>query len=295
MILREQAASVVGVDNDQAAVDAARLAAEEAGAEVSFQLGDAMRLLDEDLAERYDALVCFEGLEHLPDFPRAMAAVKRHAERGLRVLVSVPNSRTFQEDNEFHVTNLDHEAAMAAFGELPGRRVLFQYTAEGAVILDEEEAAGGTAQLLVPDRAEPEYANTYLCAVNVPAGDLAAAAGHMRFTLAPHQTRELRNLARANHELWLTNRQLGRQLSEIGKQLDQGGAPLSALRSFDTAAGSALNKLIARAELAEQELAAARVQLAGSDDAAIAWGRYHELRNRRAVKLVLRLSRLVRR
>jgi SAM-dependent methyltransferase len=291
LILREQATSVVGVDYDESAVRTAREQATATDSDVDFQLGDALRWLDEDLSARFDAIVCFEGLEHLSDFDRALAAFKRHAERGVRLLVSVPNSRTFAEENEFHVTNLDYDGAMSAFASLPNGRLFFQYAAEGALIADETQGVGGMAQLTVPDRTEPEYANTFLCTVNVPDDELARAAAHMRFTVAPYQTRELRNLARANEELWATNRQLGRQLREIAAELEDGNRSLAVLRSFDTAAGSAIRKLVERAETAERELETAR---ASAESAGAGWARYYELRKRKVVRLALWLSRRLR-
>ena len=230
-ILREEAASAVGVDFDEGAVTEALAAAGRAGSDVTFETGDAHRWLEEDLAERFDAIVCFEGLEHLPDLDRALDRLAVHAGRGVRLLLSVPNSRTFEERDEFHFSDLDYDSAMTAFGRFAEGRVYFQYVAEGALILAGDDDMDEAAQLLVPDRSEPEYANTFLRAVNVPAEDLDAAAAHMRFTLAPHQTRELRNLVKANEELWITNRELGRQLRDVAAELELRGGPVAAVRS----------------------------------------------------------------
>lgn len=279
-ILREEAASCLGVDIDEAAVAEARAAAERTGSDVTFEAGDAHRWLDGDLAGRFGAIVCFEGLEHLPDLDHALERLAVHAGRGVRLLVSVPNSRTFEERNEFHVSDLDYDSAMAAFARLPEGRIYYQYVAEGAVILGEDADVEATAQLLLPDRTEPGYANTFLCAVAVPPEDLDAAAAHMRFTLAPYQMRELRNLAKANQELWHTNRELGRQLRDVASELARGDAPSAAFRSGDTAAGSQARKLVT-------ELDAARVETAE------AWRLYHELRGRKIVRLALGAMRLL--
>ena len=290
-ILREQAAAVVGVDYDAGAIREATGVAARGGLDVSFEVGDAHHWLERDLSADFDAIVCFEGLEHLEDFDGALARLAAQASRGMRLLLSVPNSRTFDEDNEFHLTDLDYEQAREAFSIFPNVAIRYQYVAEGAVILDDDGSAGESAELLVPDRSEPPYANTFLCAVNVGEDELAGAGAHMRFMVAPVLVREMRSIGRANAELWAVNRRLGRQLAEVAEQLEKGELPLSALRRHDTAASSALVKLMVRAERAESlERRLARAE----DDAAIGWGRYHELRNRRVVKLAMRLSRMIR-
>ncbi len=328
MLLAGSAAAVVGVDNDEGAIAEASKAAAAAEAQVEFVLGDALEWLRDNLAERFDAIVCFEGLEHLSDFDAAMTRLRGHAERGVQLLLSVPNSRTFGEQNEFHVTDLDYEGALAAFGALPGAQVLFQFVADGAVILDEAAEWNEEARITLPDRTEPEYANTFLCAAGVSETSLAAASAHMRLTLAPYQNRELRNLAHANHELWLTNRQLGRQLSELSAELDKGEVGLAGLRSLDTAAGTAVSKLVERAERAEERLTVlgkeleearrnaeqelyearhdaevelyqarhdAEVELYEATQTAEAgWGRYHDLRQRGVVRLALGIQATLR-
>jgi SAM-dependent methyltransferase len=284
-MLREEATAAVGVDRDEGALAEATAAAARAGSDAVFEVGDAHRWLDQDLTGRFDAIVCFEGLEHLPDLEHALDRLAVHARRGVRLLLSVPNSRTFEERNEFHLTDLDYDSAMTVFSGFPDGRVYFQYVAEGAVILADGDDAGETARLLLPDRSEPEYANTFLCAVNVPPEDLDAAAAHMRFTLAPYQSRELRNLAKANEELWITNRELGRQLRDVAATLEEGGGPLAALRSGDTAVGALVNKLVTShaAQVADYERRLAALEA----HAVTGWDYFHQLRGRKFVRLVL--------
>jgi len=213
-------------------------------------------------------------------------------------LLSVPNSRTFEERNEFHFSDLDYDSAMTAFGRFAEGRVYFQYVAEGALILAGDDDMDEAAQLLVPDRSEPEYANTFLCAVNVPAEDLDAAAAHMRFTLAPHQTRELRNLVKANEELWITNRELGRQLRDVAAELELRGGPVAAVRSSETAVGAVIRKLVdthaaqldAHAEqVVDYESRLAAAQAHGAEG----WDYYQQLRGRKIVRPALRVMRLL--
>lgn len=295
LILDERAESVTGVDYDEEAIAEARRAAERGNGSSRFEVGDAMEWLERDLSERFDVIVCFEGLEHLPDFERALERLRRHAERGVRLFLSLPNSRTFAEDNPFHVTSPDLETATAAFDSLPGGRQFFQFVSEGSMVLSAETEPEPTATILLPDRAEPEYANSFLCAVNVPADALEEASAHMRMSLMPYLTRQLQSLERANTELWNTNRQLRRQLTDLARQVDLDQPPLAAARSYDVGAGHTIAKLMVRADVAEKQLAAMGEELyQARRDAAIGWGRYHELRNRKIVRLALAAVRLVR-
>ena len=52
---------------------------------------------------------------------RALELLREHAEQGVRVVASVPNSKMFEEHNPFHVTDFGYDEALAAFAGLPGR------------------------------------------------------------------------------------------------------------------------------------------------------------------------------
>ena len=67
---------------------------------------------------------CFEGLEHLPDLGQC-GRIGSRARRGgaCRVIASLPNSKTFGEDDPFHVTAPDFSVALQAFERLPGAAV----------------------------------------------------------------------------------------------------------------------------------------------------------------------------
>jgi 2-polyprenyl-3-methyl-5-hydroxy-6-metoxy-1,4-benzoquinol methylase len=238
---------VHGVDIDAATIDAAASALEHAN--VSFEAADAIAFLRSPRAERFDLIVCFEGLEHLPDLDAALAALRAHAEAGRAIVVSLPNGRLFGEDNPFHVTEFGYDEAVAAFAGFPGLVVLPQYLAEGSLIVP-EAASGVDVSLSLQDRREPEYANHFLFCSNVdPEAVAAVHHGRLQVNAAPVFNRWSEDLKRGAQALWRENARLAR--ARLGK----GGS----------AAGSALARLAvreARADELERRCAAAEARVA---------------------------------
>jgi 2-polyprenyl-3-methyl-5-hydroxy-6-metoxy-1,4-benzoquinol methylase len=214
-ILAESAAAVHGVDNDVATVD---LAAATVGRTTiaTFEVGDAVALLAQDLSASYDAIVCFEALEHLADLERAVAGLGEQAARGLRLVVSVPNSRAFDEHNEFHVTDFGYEEARALLGELPDGVMVGQFLTEGSLIspAGADELDGKLVHL---EQAEPEYANHFLVTANVGEDQLMSAQrSRAQLVEAPVHNRYMRNLEVANAELRRRNNELARKMMRPG-------------------------------------------------------------------------------
>ena len=86
---------------------------------------------------------------------RALELLAAHAAAGVKLILSVPNSRAFDEVEKFHVTNFGFDEAMAAFDSLRGREVLYQYIAEGSLIQG-EDPDGLEAELVLREHAEPD-------------------------------------------------------------------------------------------------------------------------------------------
>ncbi|MEA2356536.1 MAG: hypothetical protein QOD61_2665 [Solirubrobacteraceae bacterium] len=213
-ILAAGAASVHGVDYDMATIDLAANTVGRAGS-ITFELADATAFLRQDLAGRFDAIVCFEGLEHLPDLEATLAELRRHAAAGIAVIASVPNSRGTGEENEFHLSDFGYTEARAAFENFPGGVIVHQYLAEGSVIVV-DGAGDFDARLHGLDRAEPPYANHFLLVAGVPADRLADAhRGRMQLAVAPNYNRFMKSLERANTQLRRRNNALTRSL--LGK------------------------------------------------------------------------------
>lgn len=220
-ILAERAKSVHGVDFDAATVD---LATATVGreTEATFETRDALAFLRaEDVAERFDAIVCFEGLEHLPDVEAVLRELRRHAEAGVRILASIPNSKAFDEDNEFHLTDFGWEEAREAWEGFDDFVLLYQHLAEGSVVLV-DGADDLDARLVHVDHGEPEFANHFIVAVGFDSDTVRAAhRARAQLMLSPVYNRYMKSLERANTELRRRNAQLARGL--IGRA-DSGAA-----------------------------------------------------------------------
>lgn len=207
-ILSRSASSVLGVDVDEEAVAVADDAF--ASESVAFERADAYDLLEQPLGERFDAIVLLEGIEHLADPERALEQLRRHADGGLTVVVSLPNSLTFGERNPHHVTDYDFETAMAAIARFGDPTVLFQFHAEGSLIRPLE---GGSLQArsTLDERGEPEHCNHLIALVNADPEAAERAGARMQLAVAPTHNSYMLELERFNKELWRTNQRLARE------------------------------------------------------------------------------------
>jgi SAM-dependent methyltransferase len=239
-ILAEKSASVLGIDNDVGTIDAAQASLGGDG-KIEFEVADAQEFLARDLGERFDALVLFECLEHLSEPDSALKALRSHAEHGMRIVLSVPNSKAFGEENPHHVTDYGYEEAQAALAGFDDCIVLYQFLAEGSLIRGTEggEQAG---RLVVTERGEPEYANHFIACINL-GEELTGRPdwAQMHLEAAPVHNRHMLNLERANTELRSVNARLA--------------------RGFLGIADSAAASLIAKLGRTERELATMKKRL----------------------------------
>ncbi|MDX8151646.1 methyltransferase domain-containing protein [Patulibacter brassicae] len=238
-ILAEQAASVLGLDVDPRAVEEARRA-HGALDGVRFDQADAVTWLGTVDPSELDVLVCFEGIEHLADGEAVLDGLRRLAAGGVRLLVSVPNSRRYEEDNAFHLTNFDRDA-VGRWAAALDAVVLGQWHAEGVLIAPEDGADADPAMLEspgVPAGERPRgWAMHYLLLVGLePAG---VPGGMLAWVAEPVNARWQQSLERANRELWQQNVRIG-----------TGERP----SAFGAASAAVLDRWRARAETAERAL-----------------------------------------
>jgi SAM-dependent methyltransferase len=250
-ILRETADAVTGVDNDVATVDMARVTV---GAEhdLSFEVADAAEYLRQHLNVSFDAIVCFETLEHVADPEGVLAVLENHAAAGLRIVLSVPNSRTLGEVNEFHVTDYGFDEAQEAFARFEEVAIFYQFNAEGSLIRHEYPAEVD-GEFVLDQHGEPEYANHFIACVNLnerlrETGSLA----RMQLAAAPDFTRHMLALERANQELWRTNARLARQ--HLGVSDSAAAAVQNRLRAVQEEAAQTQERLEAELDHAHRRL-----------------------------------------
>ena len=225
-ILLGTARSVLGVDNDAATVDSARAAYRDREG-LSFAASDVNEFLRSPDARAAEAIVCFEGLEHFPHPDETLAILAELGRAGARIVLSVPNSRAFEEDNPHHVTDYGYETAMEAFEALGASQILFQFLAEGSLIRT-RQPNGVDGRFVLDEHGEPEYANHFIGLVNVGEAEPEGHQdGRMQLEMAPLHNRFVRHLQRANRELWQANARLSR----------------AAPGTFDSAAASLLNRV----------------------------------------------------
>jgi SAM-dependent methyltransferase len=239
-ILAEKSPEVLGIDNDVATIDTAQARIAVNG-KLSFDVADAQEFLVLNLGERFDALVLFECLEHLREPESALEALQSHAEQGVRIILSVPNSKAFAEENPHHVTDYGYEEARSALVGFDDCVLLYQFSAEGSLIRG-AETDDPTGRLILTERGELEYANHFIACINF-GEELARRPdwAQMHLEAAPVHNRYLLSLERANIELRRVNARLGR----------------SNLGIADSAAASLLAKL----DRTERELAVLKERL----------------------------------
>ncbi len=226
VILATTAREVTGVDNDAATVDTARATVQRTAGNVRFEVSDAVKFLSGDIAEQFDLVTCFEGLEHLGDLDGALTRLREHAGRGLKIIASVPNSKLFGEENPYHLTQFGYEEAAAAVAAFPGVIMLPQYLAEGALICP-PGASETEVSVFLGERDEIAYANHFIFCVNLePEAVARAHRGHIQVSAAPVFNRWSEGLKRTVAALRRENARLARA------HLGQGGsAAASALAS----------------------------------------------------------------
>jgi 2-polyprenyl-3-methyl-5-hydroxy-6-metoxy-1,4-benzoquinol methylase len=205
------AASVHGVDSDAATVDTA---ARTIGARTSatFEVADAVAYLQQELTDRFDVVVCFEALEHFDDPELAIAGLRKQAEDGLGLIVSVPNSRAFEEENEFHRSQFGYLEAVTLADSIPNTVMVNQYLTEGSLICAEQATDDLDAALESLEQAESEYANHFILVTNLDPDLGARLTARAQILEAPTHNRYMRSLEKGNRELLRRNNELARKM-----------------------------------------------------------------------------------
>jgi SAM-dependent methyltransferase len=248
-LLAETATTVVGIDQDTALID---VALATAGSDrVSFEAADPAAFLDSPLRDRFDVIVCLEGWEGLRELNRLLAALRRHADAGIRLVCAVPNGELVGAQGGDRAAMSGYEAAMAAFAGFPQNIVLPQYLTEGSVICPPVAASIDFGPSM-ENSLEIENAGHFIFCVGFPSAVAARVArGRAHLSAVSAHSRYVMNLEAANSELLRVNALLAREHLPIGGTAhaprQDAPAPKTAARNDEIGA------LLARAERAEQE------------------------------------------
>jgi ubiquinone/menaquinone biosynthesis C-methylase UbiE len=140
MLAAGQAAQVIGVDIDEAAVRHAR-----DRYQLEFVQADLLELPFGESS--FDLVVCFETIEHLAGADTALAELRRVLAPDGLLIISTPNSSEYLFENEFH----EHEYTSAEFdqvlaGHFSERHRLYQQNWLLSAILDEHQLAADDAK-----------------------------------------------------------------------------------------------------------------------------------------------------
>ncbi len=210
-IMAGLAASVHGVDSDVATID---IAARTIGARTfaTFEVADAVAYIQEELTDRFDVVVCFEALEHFDDPEIAIAGLRKQAKGGLGLILSVPNSRAFEEENEFHRSQFGYLEAVALADSIPNTVMVNQYLTEGSLICAEQAADDLDATLENLEQAEIEYANHFILVTNLDHDLAVRLSARAQILEAPTHNRYMRSLEIGNRELLRRNNELARKM-----------------------------------------------------------------------------------
>jgi SAM-dependent methyltransferase len=251
-ILRESCPQVTGIDRDEATIAKAQDKLGRAG--VMFEVADAHEVLRRELGDAYDAIVMLESLEHLDDPDEALASLRRHADNGVKLVVSIPNSRTLEEDNPHHVTDFGYDEARAAFASFPDVRFLYQFQAEGSLIRGAEHFQGDE-RLTLLDEGESEYATHFIALVNFGA-DGPKTTARLQVGVAAASLRYVRALEQANTSLREANARLVRH--KLGVADSAAASLLGKLRTTEEALEEAKRTIAAYERDRDEEIRKAR-------------------------------------
>jgi 2-polyprenyl-3-methyl-5-hydroxy-6-metoxy-1,4-benzoquinol methylase len=260
-ILAARAQAVVGIDNDAATVERARLTVGNEAPNVSFSAADAAEFLGGDIASGFDLVVCFEGLEHLHGLDHVLALLRHHVGRGVQLVASVPNDKLTGDRNEFHVTSFGYDEAVRAFAGFPSVVMVPQFLAEGSLICP-TGATEVEVEVTLEDRDEPEYANHFIFCVGFDPAEVGRAhRGKIQLNTSPVFNRWSEDLKQGAWALRRENARVAR--ARLGKG---GSAAASALAGL-AAREAQIAELQARCLAAEARVAELESALAAPEAA----------------------------
>jgi 2-polyprenyl-3-methyl-5-hydroxy-6-metoxy-1,4-benzoquinol methylase len=110
-MMAKNARKVFGVDIDPATIDYAR--ANFSAENIEYLVGDGVDIPVD--TESIDVVVTFETIEHIADYKKFIAEIRRVLKPDGVVIVSTPNDLEFAEGNAFHVHEFEQKELLSAF------------------------------------------------------------------------------------------------------------------------------------------------------------------------------------
>jgi SAM-dependent methyltransferase len=172
-ILSKAAKSVTAIDIDPETVHHAK--ANYSQTALHFEIGDICQLRSLG-TERFDAVVCFEAIEHVSDHAGLLSGIKSVLRPGGLLLISTPDKVKYNEDNgianPFHVkelTSTEFELLLRRY--FSHVSMLGQSVCSGSAVLDLEDGNGDDVELTPFSRSGETWSfnfaktPTYLIAV----------------------------------------------------------------------------------------------------------------------------------
>lgn len=111
-MLAQEASFVYALDRDPAAIAYAR--SHYVADNLEYIRGSVAQLPFDDA--RFDAVVTFETIEHVPDYDLFLREIRRVLKRDGLLILSTPNESEFMKGNRFHVHEFSRDELLRALG-----------------------------------------------------------------------------------------------------------------------------------------------------------------------------------
>lgn len=163
-MLAVTAKKVYGVDNNREAIEYAKK--NYSTKNIEFLVGEATNIPLDD--NSIDLIVSFETLEHIKDYKKFLAQVKRVLKKDGVFIVSTPNDKEFPEDNEFH----EHEFTYSELKRLldsyfAHRQFYFQSSWLYSGLFDEDNLSSEWQQSVFTNQTAPEAPGSSIYFISV--------------------------------------------------------------------------------------------------------------------------------
>lgn len=138
-LLAQNAASVIGVDIDEAAVTKA--ASKYKRSNIQFKTGNILAIPCDD--KSIDIIVCFETIEHTEDHQKLIREIKRVLAPGGLLIISTPDKKIYTDEknntNPFHLKELSKEEFQNLLESgFTKSAILYQQSLSGSLIYSEK-------------------------------------------------------------------------------------------------------------------------------------------------------------